>query len=204
MAYSNFTPQNVVKQLGLRLEPETPLGLTFEPREPSVGLLHILRLGSSIAIEQQTEKARSEFMIAPILLEVRGLLGGAVALFSGIEFNVDSSLGLIGVCDFLFAKSKHHLYLESPALAVVEAKNENFKQGIAQAAAEMYAAQIYNEREGTPTPRMYGAVTIGNEWRFLKLENGVLTVDDRFYDLDDLPSILGLMTAMLESKLPKT
>jgi hypothetical protein len=201
MAYSSFTPQNVVKQLGIRLEPETPLAVEFKPLEPSVGLLHMLRLGSSIAIEQQTEKARSEFMIAPILLEVRNLLNGRVALFSGIELNVDSSKGLVGVCDFLFAKSRHHLYLEAPVLAVVEAKNENFKQGIAQAAAEMYAAQVYNEREGTPTPLLYGAVTIGNEWRFLKFENGVLTVDNRFYDLDDLPSILGLMVAMLSEKM---
>ena len=175
----------------------TQLGLPFTPIQPSVALVHMLDLGAGIAIDQASEKARSEFMIAPILLEIRGLVGTGISLFSGVEFNVDFDQGLIGVCDFLLAKSTQNMFLEAPILTVVEAKNESFKNGIAQAAAEMVAAQIFNEREGSPQPRMYGAVTIGNEWQFLRLEDKVLTVDNRFYDLDDLPSILGLIVAML-------
>jgi hypothetical protein len=83
-------------------------------------------------------------------------------------------------------------------LIVVEAKNENFKQGIAQATAEMVATQIFNEREGKPQTRVYGAVTIGNSWQFLQLDGFVLTVENRTYDLEELPEILGILVAMLE------
>jgi hypothetical protein len=62
----------------------------------------------------------------------------------------------------------------------------------------MVATQIFNGREGKPQARVYGAVTIGNSWQFLHLENRVLTVDNRTYDLDELPQILGILVAMLE------
>jgi hypothetical protein len=188
----------VVKKFNLQLIDNLTLGLAFAPIQPTPALSYILERGASVAVKQNTEKARSEFIIAPILLEVRGLVHDRVSVFSGVEFNVDSEQGLIGVCDFLFSKSTQQLYLEAPVLIVVEAKNENFKQGIAQATAEMVATQIFNEREGKPQTRVYGAVTIGNSWQFLQLDGFVLTVENRTYDLEELPEILGILVAMLE------
>ena len=199
MAYSNFTLPTVIKKFDLHLIDNLPLGLPFTPVQPTPALVHMLERGVSVAVKQNTEKARSEFIIAPILLEVRSLVQNSVSVFSGVEFNVDSEQGLIGICDFLFSRSTQQLYLEAPVLIVVEAKNENFKQGIAQATAEMVATQIFNDREGSPQSRIYGAVTIGNSWQFLQLENRVLTVDYRSYDLDELPEILGILVAMLEN-----
>ncbi len=201
MAYSNFTLPNVVKQFGLHLVTTERLPLEYTPIAPSSILSSNLERGADIAIQQATEKSRSEFIIAPILLEVRGIVGREVSVFSGVELNVDSEQGLVGVCDFLFSRSTQQMFLETPILTVVEAKNEYFKQGIAQAAAEMVAAQILNQRENKPQARMFGAVTIGNEWQFLQLEDGVLTVDNRFYDLNDLPEILGILVAMLSQKV---
>jgi hypothetical protein len=197
MAYSNFTLPTVIKKFDLQLIDNQPLRVAFTPITPTPALTYILERGASVAVKQNTEKARSEFIIAPILLEVRGLVHDQVSVFSGVEFNVDSEQGLIGICDFLFSKSTQQLYLEAPVLIVVEAKNENFKQGIAQATAEMVATQIFNEREGKPQTRVCGAVTIGNSWQFLHLEHRVLTVDNRSYDLEELPEILGILVAML-------
>lgn len=197
MAYSNFNLPTVIKKFDLHLIDNQPLELAFTPIQPSSALTYILERGVAVAVKQNTEKARSEFIIAPILLEVRALVHDQVSVFSGVEFNVDAEKGLIGICDFLFSKSTQQLYLEAPVLVVVEAKNENFKQGIAQATAEMVATQIYNQREGKAQTRVYGAVTIGNSWQFLHLEQNVLTVDNRFYDLEELPEILGILVAML-------
>lgn len=197
MSYSQFNLANVIKQFELTLSQAESLQIDFAPISPSLALTHMLGLGAKLAMQQATEKARSEFMIAPILLEVRSLVHETISVFSGVEFNVDSDQGLVGICDFLFSRSNQHFFLEAPVLTVVEAKNENFKQGIAQAAAEMVAAQIFNQREGKPIPTLYGAVTIGNEWQFMMLEGKHLSVDNRFYDLDDLPSILGILVAML-------
>ncbi len=197
MPYSSFNLSTVFKQFELLQATVTTLPLEFETITPSGILINTLERGVSIAVRQATEKARSEFIIAPILLEVCSIVGKSISVFSGIEFNVDSEQGLVGVCDFLFSRSSQQMFLEAPVLTIVEAKNENFKQGIAQAAAEMVAAQIFNQREGKPQARIYGAVTIGNEWQFMMLEHKTLTIDDRFYDLDDLPSILGILVAML-------
>ncbi len=197
MAYGNFNLPTVIKKFDLHLIDNQPLGLGFTPIQPSTALTYILERGASVAVKQNTEKARSEFIIAPILLEVRALVHDQVSVFSGVEFNVDAEQGLIGICDFLFSKSTQQLYLEAPVLIVVEAKNENFKQGIAQATAEMVATQIFNQREGKAQTRVYGAVTIGNSWQFLHLEQNVLTVDNRSYDLEELPEILGILVAML-------
>jgi hypothetical protein len=103
MAYSNFTLPSVVKKFNLQLIDNLTLGLAFAPIQPTPALSYILERGASVAVKQNTEKARSEFIIAPILLEVRGLVHDRVSVFSGVEFNVDSEQGLIGVCDFLFS-----------------------------------------------------------------------------------------------------
>jgi hypothetical protein len=142
----------------------------------------------------------SEFIIAPILAEVRELLDKRFALFFGIDFTVDVEKGLNGECDFLFSRSPEQLLLRAPVISVVEARNESFKYGIAQACAEMLAAQVFNEREGQPLERIYGCVTTGDVWQFLKLEADKLFVDTKRYDLEQLPQILGIFCFMLESQ----
>lgn len=64
----------------------------------------------------------------------------------------------------------------------VEAKNENFKNGIAQTTAEMLATRIFNERKGLVLPEIYGAVTTGDIWRFSMLKGNTVY---GFFDLFD-------------------
>ena len=49
-----------------------------------------------LALDISTEKAHSEFIIAPVLLEVRRQLDHRISLFSGVEFNVNPEQGLRG------------------------------------------------------------------------------------------------------------
>jgi hypothetical protein len=197
MPYSNFALAQLVKQFSLTVE--DGVWLTATPTvQPSVLLTTWLEQNVAFAVAQSTEKARSEFMIAPILAEIRQYFAGQISLFSGVEFVVDEAAGLSGVCDFLFSRSKQNLYIEAPVLSVVEAKNESFKQGIAQVGAEMVAATLFNQREGHISKQVFGVVTIGDEWQFLKLENNVLFVDSKRYDLEELPNILGILVWMLE------
>jgi hypothetical protein len=199
MAYSAFTLQEVIKKFKLQLEENHRLFADVAPRQPSHLLEMWLEQKIPLALALSTEKARSEFIIAPILAEVRELLDKRFALFSGIDFTVDAEKGLSGECDFLFSRSPEQLLLRAPVISVVEAKNESFKNGIAQACAEMLAAQVFNEREGQPLERIYGCVTTGDVWQFLQLESGRLFVDTKRYDLEQLPQILGVFCFMLES-----
>jgi hypothetical protein len=68
-----------------------------------------------------TEKARAEFIIVNILLEIKERLGDRISLFSGIDFNVDKASGLAGYCDYLICGSPEQMYVEVPVVAVVEA-----------------------------------------------------------------------------------
>jgi hypothetical protein len=132
-------------------------------------------------------------IIAPILLEIRRKLNYNISLFSGIEFNVDPSKGLNGFCDFLMSNSREQLFISTPILAIVEAKNENLKAGLGQCTAEMVAAQLFNKQEGKEISIIYGAVTTGTVWQFLKLENKVVSIDLTEYFIRDIQKILGIL-----------
>ena len=87
----------------------------------------LIREGTDLALAINTEKARSEFIIAPLLMELRRSLGGTFGLFSGIEFDVDASRGLNGFCDFILTKWPRQLVLTAPLVMIVEAKNDNLR-----------------------------------------------------------------------------
>lgn len=189
----------MLERFELNLVDSTALFTDTPTRVPSKLLVDWLAESVPLALELSTEKARSEGIIAPILLEVRKLLKPNVSLFSGIDFTVDASRGLNGECGFLFSKSPEQLLLRAPVVAVVEAKNENFKNGIAQATAEMLASRIFNERKGHSLEKVYGAVTTGDNWRFLMLVENTIYADANRYDLDDLEKIIGIFCFMLET-----
>jgi hypothetical protein len=108
-----------------------------------------------------------------------------ISFFSGIELNIDKERDLTGFCDFIISQSPEQLFLNTPVITVVEAKNENIMSGLGQCAAEMIASRIFNQQEGTTLAKIYGVVTSGNIWKFLKLEgNGIyIDLDLLFYHL---------------------
>ncbi|GAB4462587.1 MAG: hypothetical protein OHK0029_29760 [Armatimonadaceae bacterium] len=88
-------------------------------------------------------------------------------------------------------------------LAIVEAKKEDLKPGMGQCIAEMVAARIFNVQEGNVVPCMYGAVTTGTNWQFLKLEGATVYVDrvERF--LNGASQILGILLQILNHQPAK-
>jgi len=193
MAYSDFKLSNVSKIFELTITESSQLFADVPEIEPGELLTTILKENIDLAVSINTEKARSEMIIAPILLEIRRKLNYHISLFSGIEFNVDPSKGLNGFCDFLMSNSREQLFISSPILAIVEAKNENLKAGLGQCTAEMVAAQLFNQQEGNEISIIYGAVTTGTVWQFLKLENKVVSIDLTEYFIRDIQKILGIL-----------
>jgi hypothetical protein len=146
-----------------------------------------------LAISSNTEKARSEMIIAPILIELRKQLNSEISFFSGIDFTIDPEKGLNGNCDFLISRSPELLILTAPVIIIVEAKKENINGGLGQCVAEMLGARIFNEREGNDIPAIFGAVTSGTNWRFLKLKDQVIEIDLTEYYLTEVNKILGIL-----------
>ena len=177
MAYSDFTLQEVVQRFQLVLEEQHNLFAAVPDSIPGDFLCAILDENVPLALALSTEKARSELMIAPVLVEVRKRARRQISLFSGAGFPIDAAQGLTGVCDFLIAQSREQFFIHAPVIVIVEAKNENFKAGMGQCSATMMAAQCFNAQAGTGLTTLYGAVTTGNVWKFLKLEgNTVLSI----------------------------
>lgn len=161
--------------------------------------MEILNDTVPLALANNTEKARSEMIIAPILIELKRQLPNQMSLFSGAEFNIDEDLGLMGYCDFIISQSPEQLFIKSPVIMLVEAKNENIKNGLGQCIAEMLAAQIFNQREQNLIPAIYGVVTTGTNWKFLRLIDRQVEIDLKEYYLSEIDQILGILKAGIQS-----
>ena len=193
MAYSDFTLEKARKSFDLTISEKDDLFSGVDTLEPTAPLQEFLRENAPLALQINTEKARSEMIIAPILLDLRKQLQHKISLFSGVEFNVNPELGLNGVCDFLISGSIEQLFIEFPIAILVEAKKENITAGLGQCGAEMVAAQIFNQREGNANLPILGVVTSGNLWKFLQLEDKLLKIDLNEYYLRDVSKILGIL-----------
>lgn len=180
---------NLTTREGMRFLPD------IEPIPASETLQNYLE-ESLLLAATGSEKARSEGIIYPVLLEVRRILNRQVSLFSGEEFSVDESIGLNGVVDFLLSRSSEVLEIEAPVVVIVEAKKADIRSGFGQCLAEMVAAQQFNETKQQSISTIYGCVSSGTQWRFLKLEGQIATLDLLDYPLPPVEQILGILVWM--------
>jgi hypothetical protein len=195
MAYSDFTTLTKVREaFGLTIEESIDLFTDIPEALPSSYLQTTLNENVFLATAINTEKARSELIIAPVLLEVRRILNFQIGFFSGSEFNVDLQAGLSGYCDYILTASKESYEIRTPVVTLAEAKNESIKSGLGQCIAEMVAAQLFNQRNGEAIESIYGAVTTGTDWKFLKLTDKTVWIDKRDYFINEVSQILGILT----------
>jgi hypothetical protein len=201
MAYSDFDLKKVKQNLGINLIEKENLFIGINPVEITAYLQEALAENVPLARAINTEKARSELIIANILVELRKILQHKISLFSGIEFNVDKEKGLNGFCDFIISASTEQLMLCSPVVAVVEAKNENIIGGLGQCIAEMVAARIFNQLEKDESvKRIYGVVTTGTTWKFLKMDESDVYIDLDEYSIENPNKIIGILMEMISQK----
>lgn len=199
MAYSKFTLSQLKQDFGITLDESQNLFEEVSPRPVSELLTLTLQDSLTLATRVNTEKVRSELLIAPILMEIRRQLNNQISFFSGSEFNVDADRGLEGYCDYLLSRSPEQLEITSPVVVLIEAKKENLMGGIAQCIAEMIAAQILNDRSHNAIPIIYGAVTSGTNWQFLTLQGTQVNLDTTEYFISDVEKLLGILHHAISS-----
>jgi hypothetical protein len=197
MAYNNFTIETVKQQFGLNLS-LLSFCQNLPSADPSATFTAIFEEWFPLAQQARSEKAKSELLVSPVLLEVRKLTHNAVELFSGEEFSVDRDRGLNGFCDFLLSRSHAPYIVEAPVVMLVEAKKGELDAGLGQCVAEMVAAQLFNENAGKAIPVIYGCVTSGKLWQFLKLEEKHVTIDVNEYQITPVNRILGILKWMVD------
>ena len=197
MPYGEFSIDEVKARFQLRIAEAEEYFADIPPITVSDFLTQMLTENIPLAVAVSTDKARSELIIAPVLLEARRQVQRRVSLFSGVEFTVDPSQGLNGTCDSLLSLSPEQLTIEAPVVTVVEAKNDNLKSGLGQCMAEMIAARLFNQRKGRELPRVYGVVTTGRLWKFMRLEGDVVFLDLREYPISEVGRVVGILISML-------
>ncbi|MEQ9482191.1 hypothetical protein [Coleofasciculus sp. F4-SAH-05] len=193
MSYREFTWSKAKQDFSLKTIEGDRFFPVLPEVQPSSLLQEMLQRNIPWAIAVGNEKARSEAIINPILLEVQQVLERKISVFSGEEFNVDPKAGLNGICDFLISQSPEQIVVEAPVLVVVEAKKDDLKRGMGQCLAEMVAAQRFNRANEQAIPTIYGSVTTGTAWRFLKLEDSIVTVDLTDYPVPPVEQVLSIL-----------
>ena len=155
MSYSSFTNEKIKDKFGVEQTLRRGIFDNLPNRAASKWLLETLSKTRDFALSQGSEKARSEYIIAPVFYELREQSEQRISIFSGRKFDIDKNQQLDGFCDFLVSRSPSQVILESPVMVAVETKQDKFEKRTTQCIAEMIAAQKFNETSGTPRQIIY-------------------------------------------------
>ncbi|MEB3294511.1 MAG: hypothetical protein VKJ24_15245 [Synechococcales bacterium] len=195
MAYSDFTLETAIEQFGLTIR-ETSALIQSQPVSPTDLLVAILERELPWAIAVGSEIARYSGIISQVLLDVRALKQQQISVFAGKEFNVDPDRQLNGYCDFLISLSPIQSVIQAPVIIIAEAKRGILENGLGQCVAAMVAAQQFNQNHRLTIPAIYGSVTNGSNWKFLKLSGTELIIDITEYEITNIDRIVGILFAM--------
>ena len=189
MPYADFSLETISTILGVSADPAD-----LFPALPPCPVPQWLREMLDRGIRQVllSEKARSEFIVVPILLACQELGQRPISIYSGQRLDVDPGRGLVGECDFILAATSPLPALRAPLVIIVEAKKNDVESGVWQCIAQMVGARIFNERSGRAPAPVYGCVTNGEAWQFLRLVEQVAEIDVRRYYIDNVGGILSV------------
>ena len=191
LTYSSFTLDMIRKHFGVTIGVH-PIFTDIAPPVAPPEMLTML-LEKTLPLPLISEKARSEFIVAPVLLAWRELVQQHINIYSGIRFDVAPEEGLQGTCDFIVSKTPPLPTLQAPLLVILEAKKNDIDLGLGQCASEMIAAQRFNQKEGIENRPIYGCVTTGELWQFLRLDDHFLSIDPERIYIKELERLLGLL-----------
>src|SRR5262245_66529922 len=171
MPYTDFTLDTLRTLFGLTIRQE-PLFHAVTPILVPPWLKETLDKSMPLALG--SEKARSEFIIAPILLTIRDLNHNRISIYSGQRLDSDPAAGLVGECDFIVTPTEPLPIIQAPIISFVEAKKNDIESALGQCTAQMLGAQRFNLRDHTGIDTIYGCVTTGEAWQLLKLTESLL------------------------------
>lgn len=139
-------------------------------------------------ISLNSETAKREFYISPLLLEILEYLNAEI----NVEYPLDAGENLIGTVDYFIKYSGN--------IVIIEAKKGDLERGFNQLAIELIAMDRCEEN----SPKiLYGAVTLGDIWRFgtLQREEKLLKKDMNAYIIpSDLEKLLSVLLGILEKE----
>jgi hypothetical protein len=100
-----------------------------------------------------------------------------------------------GAADYLVTENLG--YFEAPLLCVIEAKKDDFEQGLAQCLVELQACQQTNHAIARSID-VFGIVTNGSTWQFYKSMPSGEVYESLPYAVSELSSILGILHILFQ------
>lgn len=195
MAYSDYSLLQIEEEFGIKNQIDDLFDTKIERVEPSEWLKDALQIAKELPL--RSEKAKSELIVMPILIELRNKNNKYFTIYSGDNLNIDEKLK--GECDFILSKETKNFDINYPIIQVVEAKKNDIDIGIPQCAAQMLGAKKFNEKRGNKNMKIvYGCVTTGDTWIFMQLDE-IIKIDTQKYYLVNLPEILGIFQKILDN-----
>jgi hypothetical protein len=153
----------------------------------------VLREDIQFTLEQVaydvSEAAICENLIYPVLKTAWRQYADTLAIWSHQPIGEGE---LSGIPDYIISKRSElgKIVFESPFIAVIEAKKDDFTNGWAQCGLEMYIMQSINEDKTLP---IHGIVSNGETWEMARLDGAVLTKYSQIFviqRLDELYTVL--------------
>lgn len=200
MPYTDFTLDSAEARFAVVAVPGD-LFPNLAPLPVPDWLRDLLARGQAVAA-LVSEKARSEFLVAPVLLACRDLVSGDLSIYSGQRLDVDAELGLTGECDYILALTPPVPRLRAPLVTVLEAKRGDIELGLGQCVAQMVGARLFNEQTGCAPRPVFGVVTTGESWQFLRLEGPTVTLHRERLFIAGVGGVLGALKAILSAAVP--
>ncbi len=194
MAFSDFSLEAAQQRLGVTTEPANLFPSLPEVAVPA-WLPDSLARGTQLALI--SEKSRSEFIVAPILLATRELVDVPLAVFSGQRLDVDPERGLVGECDFILALGPSVPPLRAPLATIVEAKKNDVEAGLGQCVAQMVAGRSVQPDRGGPGDSHLWLCDHGRDLAVPALTGSVAQIDQRRFYIDNLSGILAALRAVV-------
>ena len=195
MAYGDFTLDDLEQKFGVK-NLQKRLFTRFEPVEPGDILKKELEDVGRLPI--RSEKAKSEWIVVPVLRELRNRNDQFFTIFSGEKLNADEEKGLKGECDFILARDTGTFNINYPIIQIVEAKKNDIELGVPQCAAQLIGAKVFNSKKGVELSKVFGCVTTGNDWLFMVLEDDLIIIDLKIYFLNEIENVLGVFQSIID------
>lgn len=191
MAYTDFSLEDLEIKFGISnliqdLFDESKIAVI----EASERLKEALATAEELPVK--SEKARSEMIVTPILLDLRIRNNKFFTIYSGDTLSADKEKGLVGECDFILAKETGSFNINTPIISIVEAKKNDIEYGIPQCAAQLIGAKIFNTQRNKTLEKIYGCITTGELWKFICLKDNQLIIDRETYFVGELSKLLSV------------
>lgn len=194
--FTDFTLQDVKEVFKLKSKRDSIFENINEVK-PSDWLQKCLRIAEHKSL--RNEKERSEILVSPIISEIQQQNNFDFKVFSGEYIDVDAERGLKGEFDFAFVNDKDTEELTTPIFTLVEAKNGDINKHWGQIAAQMVGAREENLKEEKKLKAIFGCISTGEYWHFLKLENDYIYIEKRALSIYlELEIILGIFQYIVD------